>query len=210
MKLFKDRESAGILLAKRLKKTQADLVLGIPRGGVVVAKEIAKSLKLPLDIVVVRKIGAPGQEELALGAVDPDGQVLWDENLLRDLGFKIYDLGEKIRNEWKELKRREDTYSLARRRLARLVADKTVILVDDGVATGSTVLSAVTYLKRHGGKVVLAVPVASKESTEKLKTLADEVVVLEKPENFQAVGQFYQEFLPVSDKEVIQLLSYGG
>ncbi len=194
MKIFKDRKSAGKLLADRLKNVDADLVLGIPRGGVVVAKEVAAGMNSLLDIIVTRKIGAPGQEELALGAVDPDGEVIWD----RDSKFEIND-------EINEIRRREKLYRQDKKPLN--VKNKTVVLVDDGMATGATTLSAIKYLKRHGAKVILAVPVASQEALEKVKNEAMEVVVLEIPENFQAVGQFYHEFLPVSDEEVIQLLN---
>lgn len=206
MKIFKDRVSAGKLLAKRLKDTKADLVLGIPRGGVVVAAGIAKVLKLPLDIIVTRKIGAPIQSELALGAVDPDGETVWEKKLLNDLRLKINDLGEIIQNEWKELKRREDLYRGEKPPLKP--EGKIVILVDDGIATGSTTLAATAYLKRHKAKkIILAVPVASREAAERLTREIDEAVILETPDYFQAVGQFYQSFLPVSDQEVIQLLS---
>lgn len=213
MKIFKNRQSAGKLLAKRLKGDWGDLggrgrVLGIPRGGVVVAAEVAHELKLPLDILIIRKIGAPFQEELALGAVDPDGEVLWE------LGSRSVELGEKIQKEWKELKRREDTYRGERKPLD--VEGKTVILVDDGIATGATSLAAINYLKRHGAqKIILAVPVASREAVREIRKIGPpageaggigEVVILEEPEYFEAVGQFYQEFLPVSDEEVISLL----
>ncbi len=193
MKIFKDRKSAGKLLANRLKNTKADLVLGIPRGGVIVAKEVATELNLPLDVIVTRKIGAPGQEELALGAVDPDGEVIWD----RDSKFEIND-------EINEIRRREKLYRQDKKPLN--VKNNTVVLVDDGMATGATTLSAIKYLKRHGAKVILAVPVASQEALEKVKNEADKTVVLEIPGNFAAVGQFYHEFLPVSDEEVIQYL----
>lgn len=209
MKLCKNRSAAGKLLAARLKNTKADIVLGIPRGGVVVAAEIAKTLKLPLDILVVRKIGAPFQSELALGAVDPDGEVVWEEKLLKEVGISREKLGDVIKNEWKELKRREDVYRHARFHLARLDG-KTVILVDDGIATGATTLAGIAYLKRHGvRKIILAMPVASKEALDRvIKEIGKvgEVRVLEVPEYFQAVGQFYQDFPEVSDEEVVSLL----
>lgn len=206
MKIFKDRISAGKILAERLKDTTADLVLGIPRGGVVVAAEIAKKLKLPLDIIATRKIGAPGQTELALGAVDTDGEVVLDESLIHQ--FQISNFKYQIEKEWKELKRREDLYRTGKKLLE--IRRKTIILVDDGIATGATTLAAIKYLKRHGAKVILAVPVASKEAVDKIIRELGEVLVLETPENFAAVGQFYQNFLPVSDEEVIQLLNYYG
>ncbi len=202
MKIFKDRQSAGKLLAKRLwefKGIRGVIVLGIPRGGVVVAKEVAEQLNLPLDIIVTRKIGAPNQPELALGAVDSDGEVVWDQELLVQQKLEIKD-------ETKEIKRREKLYRHGKEPLD--IEGKVVLLIDDGIATGATALAAVNYLKRHGvKKVILTVPVASNETRDKLSDHVDELVVLEAPQYFQAVGQFYQEFLPVSDEEVIQLLS---
>lgn len=204
MKLFKDRQAAGKLLAKRLQGMKADLVLGIPRGGVVVAEQVARSLKLPLDIIVTRKIGAPNQEELALGAVDPDGKVVWDNQLLKQLEFKIENLKFKIEEELKEIKRREKLYRQDRKELD--VSGKTVVLVDDGMATGATTLSAARFLKRHQAKVILAVPVASQSALEKVKNEVEQMVVLQIPVYFQAVGQFYHQFEPVTDEEVIQYL----
>ena len=138
MKIFKNRDAAGQILAKHLKNTRADLVLGIPRGGVVVASEVAKVLKLPLDIIVTRKIGHPNQPELALGAVDVDGEVVWDHELIKDLGLKINDLMEKVKEEVGEIKRREESYRKGKKPLE--VENKTIILVDDGIATGATTL----------------------------------------------------------------------
>lgn len=205
MKIFKDRTTAGELLADRLRNVKADLVLGIPRGGVVVAAEVAKDLNLPLDIVVTRKIGAPDQVELALGAVDPDGEVVWDEALLAQLNPPAGGLKLKIEDEMEEIKRREKLYRQGKEQLS--VENKMVILVDDGIATGSTILAAVKYLKRHGAKIILAVPVASYGALEKIRDEVEECVVLETPENFAAVGQFYHEFEPVEDEEVIELLN---
>lgn len=205
MKIFRNRQAAGKLLAERLKNLHADLVLGIPRGGVVVASEVAKALKVPMDLLVTRKIGAPDQEELALGAVDPDGEVVWDQALLEELRIKNYELREEIHSEWKELKRREDLYRQGKEPLE--VKNKTVILVDDGIATGATTLAATAYLKRHKAKkIILAVPVASREAAERLAREVDEAVILETPDYFQAVGQFYYEFEPVLDEEVKKVL----
>lgn len=201
MKIFKDRQSAGKLLAKKLKG-RGDLggrgiVLGIPRGGVVVAAEIAKQLNLPLDILVVRKIGAPGQSELALGAVDADGEVVGDVREIRDVR-------EIVEREIEEIKRREKVYRGGKKALE--VKGKVVILVDDGIATGATAEAAINYLKRHGSeKIILAVPVASKEAVREIRGIG-EIKVLEIPEYFQAVGQFYQDFPQVLDKEVVSLL----
>ncbi len=205
MKIFKDRTSAGKLLARRLKNIKADLILAIPRGGVVVGCEIAKVLKIPLDIIVTRKIGAPTQTELALGAIDPDGEVVYEQALLDQ--FQISNIKYQIEKEWKEVKRREDLYRAGKK--PHDVNGKSVILVDDGIATGSTMLAAINYLKRHKAKkITLAVPVAGQDSARKLAGEVDEAVILETPQNFQAVGQFYQNFLPVSDGEVVQLLMH--
>ncbi len=205
MKIFKDRQSAGKLLVKRLENVKTDLILGIPRGGVVVAFEVAKLLKLPLDIIITRKIGAPGQEELALGAVDPDGEVVWDDELLSQLNPPADGLKFKIEEEMKEIKRRERMYRQGRAPLN--VENKAIILIDDGMATGATVLSALKYLKRHKARVTLAIPVVRQEALDKVKNEIDKYVVLEIPQYFQAVGQFYQHFEPVSDEEVIQYLT---
>ncbi len=209
MKIFKNRKAAGKILAERLTGIKADLVLGIPRGGVVVASEVAKKLDLPLDIVVTRKIGAPGQPELALGAVDPDGEVTWEESLMEELSLEAGDLRDEVRKQWKELKRREDLYATHKRSHLVKLKGKSVILTDDGMATGSTVLAAVRYLKRHGAAVTLAIPVASKDAINKVQSelgQSAKSIVLEIPEQFRAVGQFYQEFEPVTDEEVVQLL----
>lgn len=201
MKIFKDRQAAGQVLAHRLKHLSSDggtIVLGIPRGGVVVAAEVAETLKLPLDVLVTRKIGAPNQPELALGAVDPDGEV-------------IGDVGGIVEAEFRELKRREKLYRKEGKPLN--VENKIVILVDDGIATGATTLAAINYLKRHQAKkIVLAVPVASREAVDKVvRELGQfgEAIVLEISGDFQAVGQFYQKFEEVTDSEVVQLLQNG-
>lgn len=211
MKIFKDRKAAGILLAKHLKhyiSQQNTMVLGIPRGGVVTAHEVAKSLKLPLDIVVTRKIGVPAQPELALGAVDADGSVVWEEHLLDDLRLKIYDLRDKVLQEVEEIRRRERVYRQGKE--AFDVSNKAIILTDDGIATGSTMLSAINYLRRHQvKKIILASPVASKDTAEKLSQMVDEVIILETPIQFSAVGQFYHYFEPVEDNEVIEYLRHG-
>ncbi|MDO8573755.1 MAG: phosphoribosyltransferase family protein [Candidatus Daviesbacteria bacterium] len=205
MEIFKDRQAAGELLANRLKNTKADIVLGIPRGGVVVAAKLAKDLNLPFDIIVTRKIGAPGQVELALGALDPDGQVIWDQELLDELEIEPEELKQKIDTEMTELRRREKLYRQGRSPLD--ISGKTIILADDGMATGSTTLAAVKYLKRHGAKIILAVPVASSSALKKVENEVESNVVLQIPEYFQAVGQFYSQFESVTDEEVIELLN---
>lgn len=208
MMIFKDRKSAGQLLVKRLteyKNKQDTIVLGIPRGGVVVAYEVARVLNLPLDVVITRKIGAPSQKELALGAVDPDGKTIWDESLLSEMGLKTDDLKDEIIRQLLEIERREVAYRGGREPLK--VNGEKVILVDDGIATGSTTLSAINFLKRLGAKkVILATPVVAGSVLKKLKKEADQVIVLHQPEHLGAVGQFYQNFEVVGDDQVIAIL----
>lgn len=205
MVIFKDRQSAGKILAKHLKDTKADLVLAIPRGGVVVAAEIAKTLKLSLDIVITRKIGSPNQSELAIGAIDPDGEVIWDHKLIQDLGLKIQDLGELIEREKQEIKRRERLYRGDKKPIN--LENKSAILVDDGIATGATIISAIKFLKINGVKIiVVAAPVCSKESFEKLDKLVNPVICLSVPVDLESIGTYYQNFEPVTDQEVINLL----
>lgn len=187
------------MLAKRLKNIGGDLILAIPRGGVVVAYEVAKELNLPLDIIVTRKIGAPHQPELALGAVDADGEIVGE---LGEFG----EIKEIIEREIGEIKRREKLYRGGKKALK--VDSKVVILVDDGIATGATTLAAINYLKRHQvGQIILAVPVVSQKVREELAKKVDRTVVLHAPFSFQAVGQFYDQFNPVSDAEVVELLA---
>lgn len=207
--MFKNRQAAGRLLAQRLveyKNHSNTQVLAIPRGGVVVAYEVAKTLRMPLDIVITRKIGAPHQPELAVGAVDPDGKVVWQERLLADLEVGSGNLDGAVENQVQEIKRREELYRQDRQPLD--VRGKTVILVDDGIATGATVLSAIRYLKRHRvRKIILAVPVAAASTMDQLKPFVDEAMIIYQPDSLGAVGQFYQNFEPVADDQVIKLLS---
>lgn len=212
MVIFKDRKSAGMLLAEKLHKYKARkdvLVLGIPRGGVVVAYEIAKALKLPLDIVITRKISDPHQPELALGAVDPKGEVVWNNELLKQLELKIKSatLADKIDEEVKEIQRREKIYRQGKKQLD--IMGKTVLLIDDGIATGQTVLSAVKYLTSlKAKKIVVVAPVGASDSISLIESAGAETLVafpVEK-EDFMPVSSYYQNFEAVADKEVVQLL----
>lgn len=206
--MFINRQQAGELLAEKLKeyRNKDVVVLGIPRGGVVVAKVVADALEVPLDVVIVKKIGAPNNPELAIGAVGPGGVVYWDNKLYRRLGIdkknRNYELG--IMN-----KEREEREELLRgKRKMVTIKNKTVLLVDDGVATGATVMAAAKYVKKVGAKeIILAIPVIAKDTLLSIKRYFDEVVFLESPEEFYAVGQFYQDFPQVSDEEVVFLLS---
>jgi len=205
---FRDRREAGRLLAARLTEYRelADvIVLGIPRGGVVVADEIARALAAPLDVFITRKIGAPGNEELAIGAVASDGTALLDRGMIQQLRISEHAV-EKLRIEQvREIQRRIEIYRHDRPPLN--LQDKTVILVDDGIATGATVIAALRALKQNKPKrIVLAVPVAPGAMVPQLRAECDTFVLLDAPEPFTAVGYFYQDFSQVTDEQVIQIL----
>jgi len=184
------------------------IVLGIPRGGVIVAAEVAKILSCPLDIIVVRKIGAPNESELAVGAIgEPKGAKYINEKLAVELGADKGYLDQEIKIQILEIKRRERVYRQGREALD--LKDKTVIVVDDGTATGATAIAALREVwNNNPKKVILALPVVAQDTLEKLTKEADEVIFLEKPWPFFSVGQFYEEFEQVSDEEVIDLLNY--
>jgi putative phosphoribosyl transferase len=208
MKRFEDRMDAAKQLAQKLsryKNCGGCVVIGLPRGGVVLAHEVAQQLGLPLDIVISRKIGAPGQQELALGAVAEDGVKFFNEDIIQMLGLSESDLEGALAGIKKEIARRVALY-----RKGRPVGDlhsKTVILVDDGVATGATMLVTIDFVKQHGAhKVIVAVPVLPQEAVAVMVREADELVYLEAPESFPGVGYFYDSFNQVRDDEVIELL----
>lgn len=208
--MFRDRVDAGRRLAARLAEEDLSggLVLGIPRGGVVVAAAVAAELALPLDIIVPRKIGAPRNPELAVGAVTQDGTVIYNDRLLQRLMLRADDLEGQVQQEIKEIERRMTLYRGSR--VPPELAGRTVILIDDGIATGYTVLAALRSLRRAGPqRIILAVPVAPPETLERLKPEVDRIVCLEAPDDFYAVGQFYLHFDQNSDQEVIDLLQAG-
>ena len=206
--LFQDRNQAGRYLATKLS-AYADrsdtLVLGLPRGGVPVAFEVAKALKAPLDVFIVRKLGVPGQEELAMGAT-ATGKV----RALNDEVIRMFDItGETIETvaaaEERELERRERLYRGDHPPAE--IEGKTVILVDDGLATGSTMRAAVLALRRRNpARSVVAVPVAASSTCEEFRAEVDEIVCAATPESFMAVGQWYEEFTQTTDEEVQDLL----
>ncbi len=209
--MFESRFQAGELLAKRLKEKgyqgRGIVVLAIPRGGVSVGRVVADSLGAPLGVIVVRKIPAPKQPELALGAVGPGGEKVIDFNLLKRTGTTSEYLLGKIEDLKREIKEREKKFGLKRGPFGRLEG-KTVILTDDGIATGATVEAAIRFLRtKSPTKIVLAVPVASRDSIETFEGLVDEIVALDIPEEFYAVGQFYKDFKQVTDEEVVELLN---
>lgn len=205
---FPDREAAGRRLAAELAAYAGRpdvVVLGLPRGGIPVAREVADALDAPLDVLLVRKLGAPFQPELALGAVASGGVRVLNEELFGRIRIPEEVLEEVTGRERRELERRERAYRGSREPLP--VAGRTVILVDDGVATGSTLRAALRSLRaREPARVVLAVPVGPPESIEALEEEADEVVCLLTPEAFFGVGQWYVEFPQLSDEEVARLL----
>lgn len=208
-RLFRDRADAGRRLAARLKQYAGKpdvLVLALPRGGVPVAYEVAKALPAPMDVFIVRKLGVPGQEELAMGAVATGGVRVLNHQVVNALGIPDYVIEAVVKWETDELKRREQLYRGDRP--PPNVRGKTVILADDGLATGSTMLAAVRALREQGpARIVVAVPVASPDTCEMLKAYVDEVVCAATPEPFYAVGFWYQDFEQTTDEEVRELLS---
>ncbi|HKY32451.1 MAG TPA: phosphoribosyltransferase [Candidatus Polarisedimenticolia bacterium] len=203
-----DRKEAGRLLAGRLAEHAGDpglLVLALPRGGVEVGYEIAARLGAPLDILTVRKLGLPGHQELAMGAIGPGGERVLDEGLVRTLGLPADVIDETARREQRELIRREALYRSGRP--APDLRGRHVILVDDGLATGSTMRAALKSARAGDPRrLVVAVPLAAAETVESLRGEADEVVCLLTPEPFVAVGLWYDDFTPTSDQKVMSLL----
>lgn len=206
---FKNRTDAGRQLAARLERfaRRSDaIVLALPRGGVPVAFEIAASLALPLDVFLVRKLGVPGHTELAMGAIAAGGIEVLSEDLIRDLGIPRALVQQVAVRERLELERRDKEYRGGRQ--APNVRDRHVILVDDGLATGSTMQAAILALRQHApASIVVAVPVGARDTCERLGRLADKVECLSMPEPFQAVGLWYEAFDQTSDDEVRRLLA---
>ncbi len=209
---FRDRVKAGQYLAERLLQ-YADapdaVVLGLPRGGVVVASEVARKLGLPLDIFLVRKLGVPGYEELAMGAIASGGVRVMNEEVLRQISVSESTIEAVTRREERELLRREEAYRGDRPRLD--VKDLTVILVDDGLATGATMRAAVKALRRQGPKrLVVAVPTAAPDTCDEFRAEVDEILCAMTPTPFYAVGAWYEDFSQTTDEEVQQLLKAAG
>ncbi len=206
--IFKDRREAVRLLSNKLMKYKNEtglLILALPRGGVPVAFEAAKALETGFDVFVVRKLGAPGQQELAIGAIAGNEEIVTNEGIIRELGISS-EIIQKIADEEKvELKRRNQFYRKGKPELN--VKSKTVILIDDGLATGASMKAAVLALRKMGaGRIIVAVPVAPGETCEAMKKIADEVICFLTPDNFSAVGEWFQDFTQTSDKEVLELL----
>jgi predicted phosphoribosyltransferase len=207
MAYFSDRVEAG----KRLTSAMRDfagkngIVLAIPRGGVVVGYEIAKALNLPLDVIIPRKIGAPANPELAIGAMTEDGTIILDDNLITYLGVQRDYIKAESERQKHEIERRLKLYRQNEPYPSLKGLD--VVIVDDGIATGSTMKAALASVKNRGASTVtVAVPVGPPSTIKELKKQADRVVCLYTPEYFQAIGQFYTDFNQTTDEEVIQLL----
>lgn len=207
-RVFRNRTEAGQKLAQQLLHyaNRPDvLVLGLPRGGVPVAFEVARALNVPLDIMSVRKLGVPGQEELAMGAIASGGRRVLNEEVMQGLGIPPNVIEAVTAREHQELARRERRYRGNRPGFD--VRGRTVILVDDGLATGATMLAAIVALRQQKpARIVVAVPVASPSICQELRAVADEVVCLLMPELFLGVGRWYDDFSPTTDAEVQSLL----
>lgn len=204
---FIDRADAGRQLARLLASHAAQqdtLVLGLARGGVPVAYEVARALRLPLDVMVVRKLGAPHEPEFAMGAIAPGGVIVVNEDMPRWL-FQSSALEQSAAAQLAELQRRQSLYQAGRTPL--LVAGRVVILVDDGAATGSSVLAAVRALRKQGAReIIVALPVASSQALEKLHQAVDQLICAHTPEAFDAVGSWYRDFDQTTDQQVCKLL----
>lgn len=207
--LFKDRTHAGEELAAALDEFAGQdntLILALPRGGVPVAARIAEALELPLDLLMVRKLGVPGQEEYAMGALAQGGQCFFNHEVIDELRLTSEEIDMVIERETAELARREKMYR--GEMAAPVVSGKTVILVDDGLATGATMRVAVCAMEQSGAaRIIIAVPVAASESCERFDNRVDRVVCPHRLSPLRSVGMWYEDFSQTSDAQVIELLS---
>ena len=204
---FQNRSEAGQLLGERLGylTSERPVVLGLPRGGVPVAFEVAQALASPLDVLVVRKLGVPFHPELAFGAISEDDTQVLNTQLVQRLGLSKVTIAEVARHERAELIRRVEFYRGDRAALALI--GRTVVIVDDGLATGATARVAVEVARARGAKrIIVAVPVSPREAVAELRTVADEVISLYVPTQFEAVGEWYEDFNQTTDDEVTSLL----
>lgn len=207
MEAFKDRKEAGQILADRLSNyaNQNVIVLGLPRGGVPVAFEIAKALRAPLDVFIVRKLGVPGHEELAMGAISSGDVRVLNKPVIEELRITEEEIEVETRKEQEELRRREVLFRGDRPTLE--VTGRTVLLVDDGIATGSTIKAAIAALKKKKARrIVVAVPVGPLSTIQELKEEVDEVVCASAPRFFYAISLWYDDFPQTSDEQVREFL----
>lgn len=205
---YQNRHEAGKILAKHLKKYSEKkdvIILALPRGGVPVGYEVAKALSVPLDVFIVRKLGVPFQEELAMGAIASHDALVLNDEIIQTLNISQSDIHKVMQSEKKELKRRENLYRGNRPALA--LQDKTVILIDDGIATGATMRAAILAIRtQNPQKIVMAVPVAAASTCEEMSPLVDELICPLMPTAFYAVGAWYENFSQTTDEEVSELL----
>lgn len=206
--IFRDRHHAGEALVARLKKYHGDknvVVIGLPRGGVVNAFEVARGLNLPLDIVYPRKIGAPFNPELAIGAITESGKGILNNDLVAQLGITDSYISHAIEYEKAVAQERLNNYRKKQPKIP--LKNKTVIIVDDGLATGATMKAAIQSVKVEGAdRIVVAVPVSPPDTFSEIQELVDEIIVLDTPPFFSAVGEFYEDFSQTEDEEVVDLL----
>jgi predicted phosphoribosyltransferase len=206
--VFTDRRDGGQRLARLLQRFAAErpVVVALPRGGVPVAVEVARSLHAPLEVLTVRKLGAPTDPEFAIGAIAEDGTMIVHEAILRQVGVSSEELGRIVERERHELRRRAERFGRVTAPVD--IRDRTVIVVDDGLATGLSDLVAVRALRRRGaGRIVVAAPVGSREAVATLGREADDVVCVTIPRHLLGVGRWYEDFSPVCDDEVVRLLA---
>jgi predicted phosphoribosyltransferase len=221
---FHDRKEAGILLADKLKlyiksafsaevKKESFIVMAIPRGGVILGDIVASELNVELDIIICKKIGAENNPELAIGAVMADGSYIINEDIVNRINTSFVYISKQVELQKNEIERRLMEFR-GNKEYHNKLKDRTIILIDDGIATGATILAAVKWLKeKHfSKKLIVAVPVAPLESSilDKLNRIADKVIVIFSPYDFAAVGQFYEHFDQVSDKEVKEIMNKYG
>ena len=210
--MFKNREEAGELLAQELiqfRKDPSAILLALPRGGVAVAYQLSLALHLPLDVLITRKIGAPGNPEYALGAVSETGAVYWNREALLGLSLTERQLSAAVQAQQKEVTRRVALYRQGRP--FPDLNDRTVILVDDGLATGATFFASVATARQgNPRRVIGAIPVGPRSTVEEARKLVDQLIVLRVPDPFYAVGNFYRDFEQVEDREVLQYLNLAA
>ena len=208
MELFQNRREAGKILAKRLLKyaDRSDvIILALPRGGIPIAYEIALAMKAPLDVVIVRKLGLPGREELAIGAIASGGVQIMNQDIVQMLGIDAATISSVLEQELQELERREENYRGSRP--APELRDRTVIVVDDGLATGASMRAAVMGLRAQSpAQIVVAVPAAAPQAIELLEPEVDEMICMISPDPFEGVGKWYKDFAQMTDEEVRSLV----
>ena len=209
-KLFKDRHQAGLELAKRLTRYAGDdpVVLALPRGGLSIGLEVAKALQSPLDVVIARKIGLPHNKEFGIGAISEGNIRILDERIINLIGINQNMLKDILEEEQAELQRRIEVYR--NNKPLPDVRNKTVILVDDGLATGVTAKAAIEAIRKlHPKRIVFAAPICAYDTAQQLRSLVDDVVCLATPYDLMAIGYWYQNFEQVTDEEVLDLLKYA-